>query len=742
MSRVNKTHGDHRARTRARRARQLQSRRSNREAVPPLSPCLGDGPLLVQALLPPLPQGSGGVSTAEGFTRILSGLPTRQEGSSSPFHFGARAPTPTPAVDTRNAFNLQSPASYGSGSKLVLPALQAPDIPSAKDVWFKAIDGLSTLQDANLKLLNEARDHIAGGVKLGFSGALPPPRMYNNTQTFLRNASVCKQRLDEYIALGALRSASAPPPPGGYPYCQPLHAVLRPGKKPRIVVDLGRNLNDYLPDAPFKYSTVQDSVRLSQAFSTPAWYVKLDISSCFLSFPIDPGDVPFYRCRGARGEWLEFTSMVFGLKPAPRIASLLLDVVSATLTNWGVSHVQYLDDFLLVADSREAAEECARVATKVLAMFGLALSTDKTEGPSQVIEFLGIIINSIEQTLSISSGRKKELLDILGAFSKRERSSCTRVQSLLGKLSFAATVLPGARPFTRRIIDLLRRNYRLSNIILDPPFQKDVSYWRDHIGAWNGRQKWRASAAEPCVFGSDASTEGFGYGLESAPKSVVSRLHRGMRPGNVRAGVWSSVNGDAARQQSSSNIAWGEMFCTVAAVSEYGADLRDQHIVFVIDNESDVSVINRQRSREPRVCGLLRSLCDLSLRHNFSFNAVHRSGVDNELMDWASRPSIHRFDLNPEAAHHHVVHARARRPHAGPTEIAHNYTHIDTHQLYPALSFPLNVCLINSRCISFGKTQPESADWSSNFGGWPASPAPSTWPPPPRRRTRDLSPSS
>ena len=66
-------------------------------------------------------------------------------------------------------------------------------------------------------------------------------------------------------------------------------------------------------------------------------------------------------------------------------------------------------------------------------------------------------------------------------------------------------------------------------------------------------------------------------------------------------------------------------------------------MVFVIDNSSDVAVINRQRSREPRVAALLRALVDASMRHNFTFAAVHRPGVDNVLMDWASRPDLHCF---------------------------------------------------------------------------------------------------
>jgi hypothetical protein len=211
------------------------------------------------------------------------------------------------------------------------------------------------------------------------------------------------------------------------------------------------------------------------------------------------------------------------------------------------------------------------------------------------------------------------------------------------------------------------------------------------------------------VFGSDASTEGFGYGLESAPPAVVPLLPHNLRPGNIRAGVWSRSNGDSFRQQSSSTIAWGEMFCTVAAAAEYGDGLRDQHVVFVIDNESDVCVINRQRSREPRVCGLLRSLCDLSLKHNFSFTAVHRPGVDNSLMDWASRPSLHRFDLTPSAARSHVVRAK--------TGIALSHTPT-TPPSHPALLFPLTVRFVNSRCIAFEEMRPELATSNNAFGGW------------------------
>ena len=41
----------------------------------------------------------------------------------------------------------------------------------------------------------------------------------------------------------------------------------------------------------------------------------------------------------------------------------------------------------------------------------------------------------------------------------------------------------------------------------------------------------------------------------------------------------------------------------MAAAVEFGPRLSDSHVVFVVDNESDVHVINRLRSRESRAGG-------------------------------------------------------------------------------------------------------------------------------------------
>jgi hypothetical protein len=573
-------------------------------------------------------------------------------------------------------------------------------------VWLKQINRLLLLPGADTTTLLIVRDWICNGIKSTFRGGPPPPGAFKNTFTFEKNQDACMERLRYYRDLGALAHLSDPPPPGGYKYVQPLHAVLKPGKKPRICVDFKRNFNDYLTDFPFHYQSVQAAAELAAECTDhelPAFFCKLDISACFLSFPIHPDDRDFYVVQ-AGGDFYEFVCLAFGHKSAPFIVSTLLDVVSSALLDAGIEHSRYLDDFFIVATSAARAAASAHAAAAIIRDFGLAIALDKFEGPAQSLEFLGIVVDSLDRCLRISTARQAELTELLTDFLHRPWASRRRLESLLGKLSFAATVLPGARPFLRRIIDTLCSR-PTGRIRLQGSFRSDVRYWLGHMASWNGRALWRRSTSTPFVFGSDASTTGFAYGLESSPTDA--HLPASMQCGAIRVGIWSQSAGHLLRQSSSSTIQWGEFFCPLAAAAEYGALLANSHVVFVIDNESDVHIINRGRTRDPAVAILLRALCDTANRHNFSFSAVHRSGAANTLMDWASRPDLHKFTTRlPAFSASEAAPCGCRGGCGGGSGGVCNF---------PPLLRASHMSLLFSTCLRFSTTN-DSVSWTRTFG--------------------------
>lgn len=520
-------------------------------------------------------------------------------------------------------------------------------------LWLSTIALMRGEPDANLAELEEIERHITHGITLPLLTE-PVRASFHNTQPVEQHEAAVRQRLDEYISFGAVVALSADADLSDM-HIQPLHVIIKDGRKPRLVIDLSCNLNDHLQHDFLHYSTVDDAVEAS----TPGcWYGKLDLSNCFLSFPLHPS-VHRYFCFRFQGVVYQFTHMPFGLSTAPRVCTQLLSVVNYALAKAGVRDICYLDDFFLIGCSQADTARQLTTAQSVIASFGLLVNPEKTEGPSQRLAFLGVQLDSVAQTVSCTPARVAELTTLLRMLRQQRVITRKHAESLIGKLSFAAKVLPGARPFMRRMLDAVRacKSRRGSTPIhIDPGFRADLRFWLLHFSSWNGRQQWRSSRASPFVFASDASLQGFGFYLESAPTPLgtvdSSAWPQHLRVGSTFSGTYSPAH--AHLHQSHTQIAWCELLAVVACAATYAPRLTGQSMLFYVDNATDVHIINRQATRSKAIAPLLRQLYGIALQHNVSIRAQHRPGVDNTLADFLSRPQLHQ--------HRHVASWAATHP--------------------------------------------------------------------------------
>lgn len=512
--------------------------------------------------------------------------------------------------------------------------------------------------------LDLIHEWITRGITLDLISS-PADIIHDNTRTVDQYRDEVRTRLQEYIEFQAVVEL-----PNEH-HCefgvQPLHAIIKSGKKPRLVIDLSRNLNDHLAYKYFSYSTVREAVELS----TPdCWYGKLDLSNCFLSFPLHPSAWPhFIFC--FEDKLYQFRRMPFGLSSAPRICTLLLSVVAFYLKHnlaVPIDLIRYLDDFLFITRSKAAMQHTLSAAQQAISAFGLVVNQDKTAGPAQQLEFLGIQLDSVAQTLSLTPARIQELLTLLAAAPSAGKVKPSFVESLIGKLQFAATVLPGARPFVRRMLDFqqaLRRKkeavdekqsspalqteaearqlyFQQKHTPVKPSkgFHQDVRFWQAHLLHWNGRARWRSAQSAPFCFASDASLAGFGFYLESTPAHIdTSAWSAHLRVGAGFSGVYSPAHWRLHRD--TGQMTWCEMFAVYAALHTYRSILRDSCVLFFVDNETDVFILNRQATGSRQLAGLLREIYTIALHYNISIYAKHRSGVDNILADFLSRPALH-----------------------------------------------------------------------------------------------------
>jgi len=253
--------------------------------------------------------------------------------------------------------------------------------------WLATIARMRAQPGADLGELAEIEAHITKGVSLPLL-TIPSTDSYVNTPSVAENADAVRTRLHEYMQFGAVNLLPADTPLLAEGLrIQPLHVIIKTGKKPRLVIDLSRNLNDHLQYDYFRYSCVDDAV---EASFPGCWYGKLDLSNCFLSFPLHPS-VRKYFCFRFEGQLYQFTRVPFGLSIAPRVCTQLLSVVQFALAEKGITDIRYLDDFFLIAKFEKDMAHHLLLAQSVIRQFGLVVNQEKTEGPAQRLSFLGVL---------------------------------------------------------------------------------------------------------------------------------------------------------------------------------------------------------------------------------------------------------------------------------------------------------------------------------------------------------------
>ena len=531
---------------------------------------------------------------------------------------------------------------------------EAATVHQCTEKWLSAIKCMRTSVACKLSVheLDELESHILHGVSVPVESE-PEQIHYKNTTTVYEHHSAVAERISEYISIGAVRKLpSSEPIPS---LVQPLHVIIKPNKKPRLVIDLSRNLNELLPHVAFQYTSIKDAVRLSKH---QCFYSKLDISNCFLSFPLNPNCYKYFTfCFD--NQYYQFVRLPFGLSSAPRICTLLLSVIQFVLEQKGLSLVRYLDDFLFISPSREQSAADLSIAINVLQEYGLIVNQQKTEGPAQQIQFLGIQLDSVNQILSVSDERVNEMILLLNQHISTPVSAPVLVKdimSFVGKLSFVSQILIAARPFMRRLLDAIKGKRKQSRCRLPNAFKLDCAVWLQRIHRWNGLIPWSIHTQQPFVIVSDASTHGFGFYLQSYPSSVsIDLIPQKLLPGSGISGNWHPSMSDMLTHRS---IAYLELFSVVFALTLLAPALSNHSVLILTDNESNVPIVNKQRTKSTSIINLLRSLAELSATYVFSCSARHISGVSNVLADFLSRPALHMHDHINQWSKHELSHSQ------------------------------------------------------------------------------------
>ena len=144
---------------------------------------------------------------------------------------------------------------------------------------------------------------------------------------------------------------------------------------------------------------------------------KLDLKDAYFSVPLDRNSRKFIRFQW-KGTLYEFICLCFGLGPAPRVFTKLLKVPISLLRKINIRAMIYLDDMLVLSHTIQEVHISKDTVIYLLQNLGFIINMKKSIlHPCQKIEFLGVEIDSIKMTLSLTPEKEKKLSRLVRTFS-------------------------------------------------------------------------------------------------------------------------------------------------------------------------------------------------------------------------------------------------------------------------------------------------------------------------------------
>eukprot|EP00732_Lithocolla_globosa_P002613 Lithocolla_globosa_v1_NODE_1767_length_2351_cov_75.861559.p1 type:complete len:386 gc:universal NODE_1767_length_2351_cov_75.861559:2134-977(-) len=321
----------------------------------------------------------------------------------------------------------------------------------------------------------------------------------------------------------------------------------------------------------------------------------------------------------------------FGLRSAASIFDFFAKLLCWIAKSLGVDAIfSYLDDFFMVHTSQHDCTSSQTCFENLCEFLGIPLNAKKTVLPTQEIELLGLIINSVSQQVRVPTDKLDSIHLSLEEWHRKTKATKLQLLSLIGVLGFAAKAVKHGRTFLRRMINLstvVKAPHHL--IYLNNAFRKDLNWWRLFLQRWNGISLLNSlglhSEADSEVFVDAAKTVGFG-------------------------GFWNNFWfqqkwSDTIVPDSSllSDINWLELYALVAAAATWGTSWSSLHIHFRSDNSAVVAIVCSGTSHNEHYMDLIRLLHFLAATNNFSFSASHIPGALNVIADSLSRFQVLRF---------------------------------------------------------------------------------------------------
>ena len=331
-------------------------------------------------------------------------------------------------------------------------------------------------------------------------------------------------------------------------------------------------------------------------------------------------------------KYYQFKALPFGLCSAPRIFTKLLKPVAAFLRKKGIRVLIYLDDFLLLAQTKEEATRNTQMLVTLLQSLGFTVNLKKSSlTPTQMITFLGFSIDSRSMMIVLPVTKVQKILECCQKLTASQNVTLRSVASLIGLLeSCRPAIWRTPLHFRHLQMDLIRglqmnRECYDSQITLSQGAQKELDWWLENTPSVNGSPVHLPP--RDLLITTDASMKGWGA------------VHQSFK-----------TNGKWSEQESLQHINYLELKAAFLALKSFLKGRSHLTVSLRLDNTTAIAYINNKGgTRSPQLLTLALELWDWCQARDIFVIATHVPGRDNVSADMESRvfKDMSEWKLNP-----------------------------------------------------------------------------------------------
>ena len=231
----------------------------------------------------------------------------------------------------------------------------------------------------------------------------------------------------------------------------------------RPIINL-KPLNAYIKPQKFRMETL---AFILQSRINGCWATSIDLKDAYLHIPIHPSHHRWLRF-SLQGQAYAFRCLPFGLSTAPRVFTRVVMSIAAFLRKRGVKMFVYLDDWLILAPSRQLVLQHTQLVLDTAESLGFVINRTKSQlEPSQNPAYLGAILDLTAGVVTPSLERVQTLTrEVLNLLTRQQASARTWLRCL-GLMASMVEIVPLCRLRMRLIQLHLAEHYKQSYHSLD-----------------------------------------------------------------------------------------------------------------------------------------------------------------------------------------------------------------------------------------------------------------------------------